>query len=51
MTEWEMPETQYAQCGDLSIAFQVLGDGPIDVTVLRLKERVECRSTAARWPR
>jgi pimeloyl-ACP methyl ester carboxylesterase len=26
-----MPETQYAQCGDLSIAYQVLGDGPIDV--------------------
>jgi class 3 adenylate cyclase len=27
----EMPETQYAQSGDLSIAYQVLGDGPIDV--------------------
>jgi pimeloyl-ACP methyl ester carboxylesterase len=26
-----MPETQYAQSGDLSIAYQVLGDGPIDV--------------------
>ena len=31
MTEFEMPETQYAQSGDLSIAYQVLGDGPIDV--------------------
>jgi hypothetical protein len=31
MTEWEMPETRYAQSGDLSIAYQVLGDGPIDV--------------------
>ena len=26
-----MPETQYAQSGDLSIAYQVLGDGPFDV--------------------
>ncbi len=31
MTEWEMPETRYAQSGDLSIAFQVLGDGQMDV--------------------
>lgn len=25
------PETRYAQCGDLSIAYQVFGDGPIDL--------------------
>jgi pimeloyl-ACP methyl ester carboxylesterase len=25
------PETRYAQSGDLSIAYQVLGDGPLDV--------------------
>jgi pimeloyl-ACP methyl ester carboxylesterase len=31
MTRPEMPETQYAQSGDLSIAYQVLGDGPLDV--------------------
>ena len=31
MTSIEMPETQYAQSGDLSIAYQLLGDGPIDV--------------------
>jgi len=31
MTELKMPETQYAQSGDLSIAYQVLGDGPMDV--------------------
>jgi pimeloyl-ACP methyl ester carboxylesterase/class 3 adenylate cyclase len=31
MTEWEMPETQYAQSGDLSIAYQVLGGGDFDV--------------------
>jgi pimeloyl-ACP methyl ester carboxylesterase/DNA-binding CsgD family transcriptional regulator len=28
---WFPPETQYARSGDFSIAFQVLGDGPIDL--------------------
>ena len=31
MTDWEMPETQYAQSGDLSIAYQVIGEGSFDV--------------------
>jgi hypothetical protein len=26
-----VPETSYAQCGDLSLAYQVFGDGPIDL--------------------
>ncbi len=26
-----MPETSYASCGDLSIAYQVFGDGPVDL--------------------
>lgn len=26
-----MPETSYAQCGDLSIAHQVFGDGPVEL--------------------
>jgi pimeloyl-ACP methyl ester carboxylesterase len=26
-----MPETSYAPCGDLSIAYQVFGDGPLDL--------------------
>ena len=30
----EMPETRYAQSGDLSIAYQVLGDGPFDVVLV-----------------
>jgi class 3 adenylate cyclase len=30
----EFPETQYAKCGDLSIAYQVVGDGPIDVVFI-----------------
>ena len=28
-----MPETQYARCGDLSLAYQVFGDGPLNVVV------------------
>ncbi len=28
-----MPQTKYAQCGDLSLAYQVVGDGPIDLVV------------------
>ena len=28
-----MPETSYASCGDLSIAYQVFGDGPIELVV------------------
>ena len=26
-----MPETSYAPCGDLSLAYQVVGDGPIEL--------------------
>ena len=28
-----MPETAYAKCGDLSLAYQVFGDGPIELVV------------------
>ena len=28
-----MAETSYASCGDLSIAYQVFGDGPVDLVV------------------
>ncbi len=28
-----MPQTKYAQCGDLSLAYQVFGEGPIDLVV------------------
>jgi class 3 adenylate cyclase len=30
----QAPRTRYAKCGDLDIAYQVLGDGPIDLLVL-----------------
>ena len=26
-----MPETSYATCGDLSLAYQVFGDGPVEL--------------------
>ena len=28
-----MPETEYAECDGLSIAYQVMGDGPIDIII------------------
>ena len=28
-----VPETSYASCGDLSLAYQVFGDGPIELVV------------------
>jgi pimeloyl-ACP methyl ester carboxylesterase len=34
MTDFKLPETQYAQSGDFSIAYQVMGDGPIDLILV-----------------
>ncbi len=28
-----MPDTSYASCGDLSLAYQVFGDGPVELVV------------------
>jgi len=30
----ELPRTRYASSGELSVAYQVLGDGPVDIVVL-----------------
>lgn len=30
----KLPETQYAQSGDFSIAYQVVGDGPVDIILV-----------------
>ena len=30
----EIPQTRYARSGDLHIAYQVLGNGPIDVMLV-----------------
>ena len=29
-----IPETRYARSGDISIAYQVMGDGPIDLIMV-----------------
>jgi class 3 adenylate cyclase len=34
MSDFEMPNTRYAQSGDVNIAFQVMGDGPIDIILV-----------------
>jgi len=31
MTDFQLPETRYAQSDDVSIAYQVMGDGPVDL--------------------
>ena len=31
----EAPQTRYATSGDVSIAYQVVGDGPIDLVLVR----------------
>ena len=30
----EMPDVHYARSGDVSIAYQVIGDGPLDVVLV-----------------
>jgi class 3 adenylate cyclase len=34
MSDFEMPNTRYAQSGDVNIAFQVMGDGPVDIILV-----------------
>ena len=34
VTEQTPPETRYAQSGDVNIAYQVMGDGPIDIILV-----------------
>jgi hypothetical protein len=34
MTDFKLPETCYASSGDVSIAYQVLGDRPIDLILV-----------------
>ena len=34
MTDFAMPETRYALSGDVNIAYQVEGNGPIDIIVV-----------------
>ena len=34
MTDFKLPETHYAQSGDVSIAYQVMGEGPTDLVLV-----------------
>jgi class 3 adenylate cyclase len=34
MSEFEMPETRYALSGDVNIAYQTIGDGPVDLILV-----------------
>ena len=34
MTELRLPQTRYASSGDVSIAYQVMGEGPIDLVMV-----------------
>ena len=39
MTDFIMPMTRYARSGDVNIAYQVVGEGPIDVLVVPVQFR------------
>ena len=34
MTDLGMPETRYAHSGDINIAYQTMGDGPLDIVIV-----------------
>ena len=34
MTDFELPETRYALSGDVNIAYQIMGQGPIDIVIV-----------------
>ncbi len=41
LTMMESPETRYARSGDVSIAYQVVGDGPFDVVLVPAISHIE----------
>src|SRR2546428_10533380 len=47
-----VPEVRYARCGDLAIAYQVVGEGPVDLVFARGDGRrpVDVLGTAAARP-
>jgi hypothetical protein len=46
-----IPETRYARSGDLSIAYQILGDGPRDMGVHDVRQQLaEDQTLAADLP-
>src|SRR3989304_288993 len=47
----EAPEIEYARNGDVSIAYQVIGDGPIDLLLAPFTNNLEYAWTHPLWPR
>jgi hypothetical protein len=45
MIEFQLPDTRYVQSGDVSIAYQVMGDGPIDLILVPGLSRILNSST------
>jgi pimeloyl-ACP methyl ester carboxylesterase len=43
----QIPETHYTRSGDVSIAYQVVGDGPVDVVLVPTTSHVELAWTMA----
>ncbi len=46
----ERPEIEYARSGDVSIAYQVIGDGPIDVLLVPFLNNLEYAWEHPLWP-
>ena len=34
MTDFELPNTRYAKSGDVNIAYQTMGEGPLDLILV-----------------
>ena len=34
MSDFELPVTRYAQSGDINIAYQAMGNGPVDIIMV-----------------
>ena len=34
MSDFELPATRYAQSGDVNVAYQTMGEGPIDLIIV-----------------
>ena len=46
----QIPEIEYARSGDVSIAYQVIGDGPIDLLVVPFLNNIEYAWSHPLWP-
>jgi class 3 adenylate cyclase/pimeloyl-ACP methyl ester carboxylesterase len=47
----QIPDVEYARSGDVSIAYQVIGDGPLDLLVIPFINNLEYAWAHPLWPR